>query len=79
MTEFLDLTTQLINKSTISVKQKTLTSYTGKANHVANLIFAWRPFLDALWAAVAKSATAKRQGRAQKHCIWVKQISASAK
>ena len=33
------------------IKRKELRSFTGKSNHVASLIWTWKPFLDELWAA----------------------------
>ena len=49
MDERRELTTSLLKHNFIKLKE--LRSYTGKANHVANLLFSWRPFLDSLWAA----------------------------
>ena len=46
-----------------------LRSYTCRANHIANLLFSWRPFLDALWAACSvggingKAVTARDKNR----------------
>ena len=75
MNTFANLTSDMLSNIMIGVES--LTSYTGKSNHVASVLFSWRPFLDALWAAVAKSNSALRQGRASRHCIWVKHIKAS--
>ena len=30
-----------------------LQSFTGRTNHVANLLYAWRPFISELWGAIA--------------------------
>ena len=50
-----------------------LRSLAGKANHVATLIYAWRPFLDQIWAAISQT----RLDNARKGKVWVKAISAS--
>ena len=50
------------------LKLKDLRSYPGKAIHVANLLWAWRPFLGALWAARAQATgTAIRKGTNTPH------------
>ena len=45
-----------------------LRSYAGKANHVCNLMYAWRPFISELWAAIHCDASV-RSGE-----VWLKQI-----
>ena len=82
-------TTEDILKRNV-VGHRKLKSYTGCANHVANLLFAWRPFLDTLWAASAgtsaqpephtkkKSQAFKRKkSRSPRGTVWVKQVRTS--
>ena len=45
-------TKQFLSKNVIGIKQ--LRSHTSRANHVSELLFGWRPFLDALWAALTE-------------------------
>ena len=62
------------------IKTKELRTYTGRANHVANLLFAWKPFLDTLWAATAGSACSlknRRTSRARTGMTWTKQVRSS--
>ena len=82
-------TTRLMRKNIIGIKE--LRSYTGRANHVAGLMFIWRPFLDALWAATAtvamghqsSTSTCKtkrrkpRKSKAPPGHIWTKQVISS--
>ena len=44
-------------------------SFAGQTNHVANLLYAWRPFIAELWAAIYNRKDSK-QGR-----VWIKQIA----
>ena len=48
-----------------------LRSYAGKTNHVASLIYTWRPFLQEIWGALASQHL---PSGAPPNCIWVKQI-----
>ena len=50
-----------------------LLSLAGRANHVATLVYTWRPFLDQLWAAV--SGTKPSNAPAGK--VWIKSVLAS--
>ena len=83
-------TVKLLKRNFISIR--TLRSYTGRANHVANLLFGWRPFLDSLWAAVSGDVQRfrvdkkkfNRSGKqrtkftkAPKGLIWTKQVASS--
>ena len=43
-------------------------SFAGRANHIASLLIAWRPFVSELWAAIDPES-ARRSGK-----VWVKQI-----
>jgi hypothetical protein len=60
-----------ILKSNVCPK-KFLRSFTGRCNHVATLLWPWRPFLQHLWAAVSSE-----QSGAPRNCIWFKQIAVS--
>ena len=44
-----------------------LTSFTGRTNHVACLLYAWRPFISDLWGAIY---VRRRKGSR----IWIKQV-----
>ena len=79
-------TKEILSKNVIG--RRKLRKYTGSANHVSNLLFAWRPFLDSLWAASAagpkeqmagKAAwrSKHRKTRAPKGTVWTKQIKGS--
>ena len=50
-----------------------LRSYAGKANHVATLVYYWRPFLDQVWAALCES----KPSNAPAGYVWVKQVRSS--
>jgi hypothetical protein len=52
--------------------RKLLRSFAGRCNHVATLLWPWRPFLQSLWAAISSDPAG-----APHNCIWVKQISVS--
>ena len=52
--------------------RKLLRSFAGRCNHVATLLWPWRPFLQSLWAAISSEPSG-----APRNCIWVKQISVS--
>ena len=57
-----------------AVKISDVRRLAGQANHVAGLVFAWRPFLKSFWAALKK--VAQHPGRLQGH-IWRRQIDDS--
>ena len=57
------------------VSKKVLTKFTGKCNHVANLVYAWRPFLDQLWTAV--SGAPNKRTWAPKGMVWTMQVRSS--
>jgi len=61
---------ELLKSNTCS--KKALRSFAGRANHVATLLWPWRPFLQHLWAALCTEP----QG-APPNCVWFKQISNS--
>ena len=50
---------------------KVVQSFAGKTNHISNILIAWRPFIDALWAAIY-SKSAVDSGK-----VWQKQIRSS--
>ena len=60
---------------TNKIKLKELRSLTGKCNHVASLIWTWKPFLDEMWAATET----KRKTNAGYNKIWTKQVAGSLK
>ena len=68
MRELGTLTRDIGAKNVMS--KKTLQSFAGKANHIANLLRAWRPFLDSLWAALYCG----RPSWAPKGMIWTRQV-----
>ena len=45
-----------------------LQSFTGRTIHVADLIYAWRPFISELWGAITK---ARKSGDSR---VWIKQV-----
>ena len=71
MAELTTLIQDTLKRNKISLAE--LRSLAGKANHVATLIIAWRPFLDQIWAAIAKTKP-DNAGRDQ---VWIKAISSS--
>ncbi|CAK0891553.1 unnamed protein product, partial [Prorocentrum cordatum] len=52
--------------------RKLLRSLTGRASHVASVIWPLRPFLQQLWAALAAGASG-----APPQCVWTRQIEGS--
>ena len=63
-----------------AMKQRWLTqdavrSLAGKANHIANVLYSWRPFLSELWGAL----NAKNKATAPGGSIWLKQIAPALK
>ena len=75
MRELATTTKQLMAKNVCSLKE--IRSFAGAVNHVASLLWGWRPFLEELWAAISapKQATmpaanttssTKRGGRRKK-------------
>ena len=88
MKELYEDTVKLLKRNFIAIRA--LRSYTGRANHVANLLFGWRPFLDSLWAAVGGDVQRFRvdkkkfnkQGKqrtrvtkAPRGMVWTKQVA----
>ena len=71
-----DLLTEALKLSKGSQAQRIiLRSFTGKANHIASLVWAWTPFLDEQWAA----AEARSRSNAGRELVWVKQIAGPLK
>jgi len=62
---------QLMSSNVCSIKD--VSSATGRASHVASLVWAWRPFLQFLWAALHQSPG----GNCPPGCVWLKQIIGS--
>mgnify|MGYP003341758329 CR=1 FL=1 len=54
------------------VSRKVLRSFAGRCNHVATLLWPWRPFLQSLWAALSSSPSG-----APRNCVWTRQIRVS--
>ena len=54
------------------VSRKLLRSFAGRCNHVATLLWPWRPFLQSLWAALSSSPSG-----APRNCVWTRQIRVS--
>ena len=48
-------TRSFLKKNVLSLKE--VRSYAGSANHVATLLWGWRPFLEELWAAITSPST----------------------
>ena len=55
------------------VTVQALRSLAGRGNHIASLLWAWRPFLQGLWAALST----KLPSKAPNGCVWTKQVAAS--
>ena len=53
MDDFTSLVRNTLAENVISIDE--LRSLAGKANHVATLIYAWRPSLDQIWAAISQT------------------------
>ena len=68
MKDFVEATTATGANNIIG--KKALQSYAGRANHISNLLKAWRPFLDSFWAALYD----KRPSRAPRGMIWTSQV-----
>ena len=65
----------MMSRNVISTRD--IRAYTGSANHVANILFIWRPFLDPLWAAAAERSRDESKTRAPAGMIWAKHVSES--
>ena len=66
--------TQAMSKTNL-IRVRALRRFTGQANHISGLLFAWRPFLDSLWAAL--SLQGSRKGRAKHGFVWKRQVKPS--
>ena len=91
MQDLKDATAELLARNFVGIKK--LRSYAGRCTHVSNLLFAWRPFLDPLWAASSSTSSAARRinklalnskskkkhkkSKALRGTLWTKQINAS--
>ena len=49
-----------------------LRTLAGKANHIAGVIYTWRPFLQELWGALHSD---EKESRAPFNCVWTRQIA----
>ena len=80
MRDLLATTERFITQNVIARKE--LRSSAGCVSHVCNLLWAWRPFTDELWAAVEdkgrmKASFVDKRGRRRKrpaNCIWTCQV-----
>ena len=52
--------------------KKSLRTLAGKANHVAGVIYTWRPFLQELWGALYSDDS---ESAAPFNCVWTRQFS----
>ena len=73
--EKLEELAQLIKQALSSnvVALKAMRTFVGKAQNVAGIIHAWRPFLSNIWGAVSETNSEKR-GNAPKGCLWLTQV-----
>ena len=63
-------TDQLLRQHTVSFKR--LRSYTGRVNHVCNLMWAWQPFTDQLWAAL--NSHRSKPTNAPRGQLWTRRL-----
>ena len=67
-----ELTDAMAKANMIGIKK--LDSFTGEASHVANLLFAWKPFLQPLWAAITqargKNSKKSKFNKSLRKMIW---------
>ena len=63
-------TARFLQSNVVSLNE--LRSYVGLANHVASVLYVWRPFLAELWAALVSSDTSRTH--APHGFIWTRQI-----
>jgi hypothetical protein len=71
LNDFLVSTETLLQQNIMSLQE--LRSYAGRANHVANLLWVWRPFLEELYAAIGSPVGSQ----AKHNKVWVRQIQTS--
>ena len=74
MKELFVNTQALIKGNAISINN--LRKFTGQANHVAGLLYGWRPFLESPWAALAAAERKPKikKPRAPRQIVWTKQV-----
>ena len=77
--ELLQEIKQMIQKLTKNniVALKDLESFAGKCNHVAGMLYTWRPFLREIWGAISWCRGQTRhdyQNKLPNRCVWVKQF-----
>ena len=73
MREFRDIVKHAMKQRWLA--QDAVRSLAGKANHIANVLYSWRPFLSELWGAL----NAKNKATAPGGSIWLKQIAPALK
>lgn len=63
-----------IKGNVISIKN--LRKFAGQANHVAGLLYGWRPFLESFWAALADAErkAKRKKSHAPRQMVWTKQV-----
>ena len=64
----------LIKGNVISIKN--LRKFTGQANHVAGLLYGWRPFVESLCAALAAAERKSKikKPHAPRQMVWTKKV-----
>ena len=67
LAELAALTDNFLSGNTVGVKA--LRRYAGLANHMASVLFVWRPFLSELWAALQAFDGGRCSG-APAQCVW---------
>ena len=70
MADLATATEQLLRQHTITFKR--LRSYTGRVNHVCNLMWAWRPFTAQFWAAL--NSDRSKPTNAPQGQLWPRQL-----
>ena len=71
ISELAALITEALSSNVVSVKA--MRTFVGKAQNIAGIIHAWRPFLSNIWGAVSEANAGKR-GTAPKGCLWTAQV-----
>ena len=73
LVELEEMATKFLTANVVAIKP--LRSFAGKATNIATLVFAWRPFLNQIWAAM--SALDVGTSQAPRNCVWTRQIETS--
>ena len=70
LTDLEAIIVEMMSSNVVAVKP--LRSFAGKCTNIATLVYAWRPFLNQIWAALSQHDT--ELSRAPTQCVWTKQI-----